>query len=147
MSAIRAIRNRRAEMNIPPSKKAKVYVETEQTELCSAGIDFIKRLASSNDVEVKSSFVNLGNTVTIVTDNAKIYIPMGDLVDFEAERKRLEKELAQAQDKLDFINKKLSNPGFVNKAPEKVVNQNTEDAAKLEDKIENVKKSIESLGK
>lgn len=57
--------------------------------------------------------------MTIVTDNAKIYIPMGDLVDFEAERKRLEKELAQAQDKLDFINKKLSNPGFVNKAPER----------------------------
>ena len=147
MSAIRAIRNRRAEMNIPPSKKAKVYVETEQTQLFSAGVDFIKRLASSNDVEVKSSFDNLGNTVTIVTDNAKIYIPMGDLVDFEAERKRLEKELAQAQDKLDFINKKLSNPGFVNKAPEKVVNQNKEDAAKLEDKIANIKNSIDSLGK
>ena len=147
MSAIRAIRNRRAEMNIPPSKKAKVYVETEKTELFSAGVDFIKRLASSNDVEVKSSFDNLGNTVTIVTDNAKIYIPMGDLVDFEAERKRLEKELVQAQDKLDFINKKLSNPGFVNKAPEKVVNQNKEDAAKLEDKIANIKNSIDSLGK
>ena len=147
MSAIRAIRNRRAEMNISPSKKAKVYVETEQTQLFSAGADFIKRLASSNDVEVKSSFDNLGNTVTIVTDNAKIYIPMGDLVDFEAERKRLEKELAQAQDKLDFINKKLSNPGFVNKAPEKVVNQNKEDAAKLEDKIANIKNSIDSLGK
>ena len=73
--------------------------------------------------------------------------PMGDLVDFEAERKRLEKELAQAQDKLDFINKKLSNPGFVNKAPEKVVNQNKEDALKLEDKIANIKNSIESLGK
>ena len=147
MSAIRAIRNRRAEMNIHPSKKAKVYVETEKTELFSAGADFIKRLASSNDVEVESSFDNLGNTVTIVTDNAKIYIPMGDLVDFEAERKRLEKELAQAQDKLDFINKKLSNPGFVNKAPEKVVNQNKEDAAKLEDKIANIKNSIDSLGK
>ena len=121
--------------------------KTEETELFSAGVDFIKRLAYANDVEVKSGFDNLGNTVTIVTDNAKIYIPMGDLVDFEAERKRLEKELAQAQDKLDFINKKLSNPGFVNKAPEKVVNQNKEDAAKLEDKITNIKNSIDSLGK
>ena len=147
MSAIRAIRNRRAEMNIPPSKKAKVYIETENTELFEAGAQFIIRLASANEVEVKSGFDNLGNTVTIVTDNAKIYIPMGDLVDFEAERKRLEKELAQAQDKLDFINKKLSNPGFVNKAPEKVVNQNKEDALKLEDKIANIKNSIESLGK
>ena len=147
MSAIRAIRNRRAEMNIPPSKKAKVYIETENTELFEAGAQFIIRLASANEVEVKSGFDNLGNTVTIVTDNAKIYIPMGDLVDFEAECKRLEKELAQAQDKLDFINKKLSNPGFVNKAPEKVVNQNKEDALKLEDKIANIKNSIESLGK
>ena len=147
MSAIRAIRNRRAEMNIPPSKKAKVYIETENTELFEAGAQFIIRLASANEVEVKSGFDNLENTVTIVTDNAKIYIPMGDLVDFEAERKRLEKELAQAQDKLDFINKKLSNPGFVNKAPEKVVNQNKEDALKLEDKIANIKNSIESLGK
>ena len=67
-------------------------------------------------------------------------------VDFEAERKRLEKELAAAQDKLDFINKKLSNPGFVNKAPEKVVAQNKEDAAKLSEKIESIKKSIETLG-
>ena len=92
-------------------------------------------------------FDNLGNIVTIITDDAEIYIPMGDLVDFEAERKRLEKELAQAQDKLDFISKKLNNPGFVNKAPEKVVAQNREDAAKLQEKIENIKNSLEILGK
>ena len=127
MSAIRAIRNRRAEMN-------------------NMGAEFIKRLASTNDVQVSADFSNLENTVTIITDDAKIYIPLGELVDFEAERKRLEKDLAAAQDKLDFINKKLNNPGFVNKAPEKVVAQNREDAAKLEEKIANIKNSIDNLG-
>ncbi|HBN38503.1 MAG TPA: valine--tRNA ligase [Ruminococcaceae bacterium] len=147
MKAIRAIRNRRSEMNIPPSRKATVYAETSYADTFAMGSEFIKRLASANEVVIGDSFENLGNTVTIITDDAKIYIPMGDLVDFEAEKKRLEKELAQAQDKLDFINKKLSNPGFVNKAPEKVVNQNKADAAKLEEKIANIKNSIETLGK
>ena len=145
MSAIKAIRNRRAEMNIAPSRKAKVYVETTDTETFMSGVEFIKRLASANDVEVTSSFGDLGNVVTIITDDAKIYIPLGDLVDFEAEKKRLEKELAAAEDKLAFINKKLNNPGFVNKAPEKVVAQNREDAAKLEEKIAQIKKSIEEI--
>ena len=146
MKAIRAIRNRRSEMNIPPSKKAKVYVETADEGIFEMGAKFIIRLASASEVEVGTDFDSLGNTVTIITDDAKIYIPMGDLVDFEAERKRLEKELAQAQDKLDFINKKLNNPGFVNKAPEKVVEQNRADAKVLEDRIENIKKSINTLG-
>ncbi|MBQ3903374.1 MAG: class I tRNA ligase family protein, partial [Eubacterium sp.] len=146
MEAIRAIRNRRAEMNIAPSKKAKVYVETSAVETFTKGAEFIKRLASASDVEVADSFGDLGNVVTIITNDAKVYIPLGDLVDFEAERKRLEKELAQAEDKLAFINKKLSNPGFVNKAPEKVVAQNKEDAAKLEEKIATIKKSIEDIG-
>ena len=147
MSAIRAIRNRRAEMNIPPSKKSAVFVETDQTDTFTFGTDFIKRLAYANEVTVDTAFGDLGNVVTIITNDAKIYIPLGDLVDFEAEKKRLEKELAQAEDKLAFINKKLSNPGFVNKAPEKVVQQNKDDAAKLEEKIAMIKKSIEEIGK
>ena len=146
MKAIRAIRNRRSEMNIPPSKKASVFVETSYTDTFTMGTEFIKRLAYSNEVEVAEKFSDLENTVTIITDDAKIYIPLGELIDFEAERKRLEKELAAAQDKLDFINKKLNNPGFVSKAPEKVVAQNRADAAKLEEKIANINKSIESLG-
>lgn len=147
MAAVRAIRNRRAEMNIPPSRKAAVYVETQDTDTFNYGAEFIKRLAYAGDVTVAESFDNLGNVVTIVPESAKIYIPMGELVDFEAERKRLEKDLAAAQDKLDSINKKLSNPGFVNKAPENVVNKNREDAAKLEEKITSIKASLDSLGK
>ena len=147
MDAIRAIRNRRAEMNIPPSKKSKVYVETAFADVFAVGSEFIKRLAYASDVEISDAFGDLGNTVTIVTNDAKIYIPLGDLVDFEAEAKRLQKELAAAEDKLAFINKKLDNPGFVNKAPEKVVQQNRDEAAKLTEKIANLRSSLENLGK
>ena len=147
MDAIRAIRNRRAEMNIPPSKKSKVYVETAFSDVFAVGSEFIKRLAYASDVEIADAFGDLGNTVTIVTNDAKIYIPLGDLVDFEAEAKRLQKELAVAEEKLAFINKKLDNPGFVNKAPEKVVQQNRDEAAKLTEKIANLRSSLENLGK
>ena len=147
MDAIRAIRNRRAEMNIPPSKKSKVYVETAFADVFAVGSEFIKRLAYASDVEIADAFGDLGNTVTIVTNDAKIYIPLGDLVDFEAEAKRLQKELAVAEEKLAFINKKLDNPGFVNKAPEKVVQQNRDEAAKLTEKIANLRSSLENLGK
>ena len=146
MDAIRAVRNRRAEMNIPPSKKAKAFVETAFTDTFARGIEFIKRLASANEVTVDTAFGDLGNVVTIITDSAKIYIPLGDLVDFEAEKKRLEKELAKDEEKLAFIMKKLNNPGFVSKAPEQVVAQNKEDAAKLEEKIAQTKKSISEIG-
>lgn len=147
MDAIRAIRNRRAEMNIPPGKKSKVYVETAFSDVFAVGSEFIKRLAYASDVEIADAFGDLGNTVTIVTNDAKIYIPLGDLVDFEAEAKRLQKELAAAEEKLAFINKKLDNPGFVNKAPEKVVQQNRDEAAKLTEKIANLRSSLENLGK
>ena len=147
MDAIRAIRNSRAEMNIPPSKKSKVYVETAFADVFAVGSEFIKRLAYASDVEIADAFGDLGNTVTIVTNDAKIYIPLGDLVDFEAEAKRLQKELAAAEEKLAFINKKLDNPGFVNKAPEKVVQQNRDEAAKLTEKIANLRSSLENLGK
>ena len=147
MDAIRAIRNRRAEMNIPPSKKSKVYVETAFADVFAVGSEFIKRLAYAADVEIADGFGDLGNTVTIVTNDAKIYIPLGDLVNFEAEAKRLQKELAAAEEKLALINKKLDNPGFVNKAPEKVVQQNRDEAAKLTEKIANLRSSLENLGK
>ena len=146
MQAVRAIRNRRAEMNIPPSKKAAVFVETDDVNTFTYGAEFIKRLASASDVSVSDCVNNTENCVSIVTDSARIFIPMGELVDFEAEKKRLQKELAAAQDKLDFINKKLSNPGFVGKAPQKVVEQNRADAAKLEEKITGLKESLSSLG-
>lgn len=145
MVAIRGIRNRRAEMNVPPSKKAKVFVETSHVQLFENGVEFIKRLGSASDVQVANNFENLENAVLIITEDAKIFIPMGELIDFAAERKRLEKERETCKEKLDFIQKKLSNAGFLAKAPVAVVQGQMQDAEKLKDKIEMLSNSIKNL--
>ena len=134
MTAVRAIRNRRAEMNVPPSKKAKVYIATAYKATFEQGGVFMQKLASASEVEVADSF-ELDGAVCIVTEDAKIYIPMGELVDFEAERARLLKELAAVQKDLDFVNSKLSNENFVAKAPANVVAAQREQKARYEEKI------------
>ena len=145
MEAIRAIRNRRGEMNVPPSRKAHVYIATDKTEEFNTATVFMQRLASASDVTVGESF-DIPNAVSIVTAHAKIYIPMGDLVDFEAERKRLTKEKENAEKKLAQINNKLSNPGFLAKAPQQVVDGQKAEAEKLTEKIKMIEESISKLG-
>ncbi len=145
MTAVRAIRNRRAEMNVPPSKKAKVYIATAYKATFEQGGVFMQKLASASDVEVADSF-ELDGAVCIVTEDAKIYIPMGELVDFEAERARLLKELAAVQKDLDFVNSKLSNENFVAKAPANVVAAQREQKARYEEKIAMLNESIAKLG-
>ena len=144
MEAIRAIRNRRAEMNVPPSRKAHVYIATECKDVFSTAVVFLQRLASAADVEIGDSF-EIPGAVSIVTAHAKVYIPMGDLVDFEAERKRLTKEKEGAEKKLSGICAKLSNPGFLAKAPEAVVNNQREEEKKLREKIKNIEESLAAL--
>ncbi len=145
MTAVRAIRNRRAEMNVPPSKKAKVYIATAHKATFEQGGVFMQKLASASEVEVADSF-ELDGAVCIVTQDAKIYIPMGELVDFEAEKARLNKELAAVQKDLDFVNNKLSNENFVAKAPANVVAAQREQAVKYAEKIAMLKESIAKLG-
>ena len=145
MEAIRAIRNRRGEMNVPPSRKAHVYIATDKTEIFETATVFMQRLASASDVTVGESF-DIPNAVSIVTAHAKIYIPMGDRVDFEAERKRLTKEKENAEKKLAQINNKLSNPGFLAKAPQQVVDGQKSEAEKLTEKIKMIEESISKLG-
>ena len=144
MEAIKAVRNRRSEMNVPPSRKAHVYIATEDKEIFETGAVFMQRLASASDVTVGDSF-DIPGSVSIVTANAKIYIPMGDLVDFEAERKRLSKEKETAEKKLSQIENKLSNPGFLAKAPEQVVEGQKAEQAKLKEKIKMIDESIAAL--
>ncbi|MBQ7596058.1 MAG: class I tRNA ligase family protein, partial [Clostridia bacterium] len=145
MEAIRAIRNRRAEMNVPPSRKAKYYITADDKDAFrSAGI-FMQRLASASEVELGDSF-DIEGAVSIVTAHAKIHIPMGELIDFEAEKARLNKEKEKALKELEFISKKLNNPGFVSKAPEAVVQGQRDAAAKLQDKISMLEDSIAKLG-
>ncbi len=145
MEAIRAIRNRRAEMNVPPKKKAAVYVETAYEDTFRAGIPYIQRLASASDVIIGKDLPTEG-AVNVVTPDAKLYIPMAELVDFAAEKERLQKEKDKTQKDLDFFLKKLSNPGFVNKAPAAVVEKDKASAEKLKEKIAKLEESLSKLG-
>ena len=144
MEAIRAIRNRRAEMNVPPSRRAKVYVASSFEETFRKGAQFVARLAYASEVEVGEAF-SIPGAVTIVTADAKVYIPMDELVDKKAELKRLNKELETAQKQLDQVNAKLNNPSFTGKAPANVVEGARQNAQKLEDKIKMIASSIEAL--
>ncbi len=144
MEAVRAVRNRRAEMNVPPSRKAKLFIETAYSKTFEAAGVFMQKLAWASEVEVGSNFT-IENAVSIITDDAKIFIPMGDLVDFEAERVRLNKELAAAEKNLEGIVAKLANESFVAKAPAAVVEAQRETGEKLKDKIEMLKGSLSTL--
>ncbi len=146
MTAIKAIRNRRAEMNVPPSRKAKIYIETALEDVFAVSAEYMNKLASASEVEIGKDF-NLENSVNIVTSDAKIYIPMGELIDFEAERKRLQKEMDNAQKQLDMVMNKLNNEKFVSNAPQAVVDGQRAQAESLEAKLSMLKESLDSLGK
>ena len=144
MEAITAIRTQRNEMNVPPSKKAKLFIATAIPETFSNGEQFFKKLASASEVEISDSF-DIDGAVTIVTSNAKIYIPMEELVDKEAELKRLNKELKQVEKMLAQDEGKLNNPGFMSKAPEKVIEKIKGQAEKEREKIALIHAAMDAL--
>ena len=144
MEAITAIRTQRNEMNVPPSKKAKLFIATAIPETFSNGEQFFKKLASASEVEISDSF-DIDGTVTVVTSDAKIYIPMEELVDKEAELKRLNKELKQVEKMLAQDEGKLNNPGFMSKAPEKVIEKIKGQAEKEREKIALIHAAMDAL--
>ena len=146
MDAVRAIRNRRAEMNVPPSKKAKVLILTEKKDTFSAGAGFFPKLAYASEIELIDAVpADAAKMASVVTGDAQIYMPMGDLIDFEAERARLGKEKSKVEADIDFVMKKLNNPKFVDKAPEKVVAAEREKAEKLREHLAKLEESIAAL--
>ena len=147
MTAIKAVRNRRAEMNVAPSKKAKIFIETAYADTFLKGTVFFKRLASASEVEVAAHFDDMNSAVSIITESARLYIPMDELVDFKAELARLNKEKAGVQKELDFVNNKLNNENFVNKAPAAVVEGQRQAKAQLEEKMALILESIEKIEK
>ena len=147
MDAVRAIRNRRAEMNVPPSKKAKVLILTEKKDTFSAGAGFFPKLAYASEIELIDAVpADAAKMASVVTGDAQIYMPMGDLIDFEAERARLGKEKKKVEDDIAFVMKKLNNPKFVDKAPENVVAAEREKADKLREHLAKLEESIAALG-
>lgn len=131
MDAIRAIRNRRAEMNVPPSKKAQLILVTKRPETYEVGKHFITRMAYASEVTVTAQApADLKGMVTVATHDANIYLPLAELVDIAAELERIAKEKAKAEDNLKRIEAKLANESFTSRAPENVVNAEREKAEK-----------------
>ncbi|MDY5586759.1 MAG: valine--tRNA ligase [Oscillospiraceae bacterium] len=147
MDAIKAVRARRSEMNVPPSRKSHLIIVTDRAKAFTDGEKFICKLAYASGVEVRAELPeSTDGMVSVITDNARMFMPMAELVDLEKERARMEKELANAKKQLDGQNAKLANENFVSRAPEKVVNAEREKKAKLEALIENLEESLKNLG-
>ncbi len=146
MDAIKAIRNRRAEMNVPPSKKASLHIETASAQVFRDCVPFLERLASAASVEVGDSFT-MPDAVQVITDSAKIYIPMDELIDKEKELARLNKEKAACEKDIEFVSKKLDNPGFVAKAPAQLVENERARLATAQERLAKLKESIAALEK
>ena len=144
MEAIRGIRNRRAEMNVPPSKKADLYIETAFADTFAAGVPFLQRLASAAEVQIGESF-EVPGAVTIVTAAATVKIPMDALVDKAAELARLEREWGNVKKQLDGVMARLNNKAFTDKAPEAVVAGAREQAAQLQEKLAGLEQSMDQL--
>ena len=147
MDAIRAVRTRRSEMNVPPSKKAHLTVATSEKAVFELGIPFLKKLAYASEVSIVDSGVapEAAGTVTVVTHVAQLSMPLAELVDMEKEKARMEKELKKNSAELEKLNTKLSNPGFVNKAPVHVVEAEKERAVKLTELVAKLQEQLQSM--
>ncbi len=144
MTAIKAVRNRRNEMNVAPSKKAKVIIDTAFTETFKNGANFFTRLASASEVDIVAGYED-DSAVTIITADAKIFIPMDELVDFKAELERLNKEKAAVQKDIDFVSNKLNNQNFVAKAPAKLVEEQKEKLQKYTEQMAMIDEAIAKI--
>ena len=146
MDLIRAIRARRAEMNVPPSKKAELRIVTGQPEAYRQGLHFIQRLAYASEVAFpESAPADVTGLVSIVTHDATAYLPLSELVDLAAERERIAKELEKAKNGLRITEGKLSNEKFVAHAPENVVNAEREKVTKYKELITKLEESAMAM--
>ncbi|MGO1470657.1 MAG: class I tRNA ligase family protein, partial [Tissierella sp.] len=148
-TAIKNIRNARLEMDIAPSKKSTIVFVTKNThieDIINKGERYFKNLASAEDVLVQSSKEGLdGENIAVVLDKAEAFLPLKDLIDFEKEMERLQKEKEKLQDELKRVTSKLSNEGFISKAPEKIINGEKAKKEKYESMMEKVLERIENI--
>ena len=144
MDVIRGVRNRRAEMNVPPSRKTNLYIATAEPNTFENGIAILNKLAYATQITIGQAF-DIEGAVTIVTNDAKVYIPMDELVDKKAELARLNKELETAKKQFAQVNGKLNNQGFLSKAPAQVVEGVKKDFDTLTERIQLIESSISAL--
>ena len=146
MDNIKAIRARRAEMNVPPSKKAEVLVVTATPEVYAQGVHFIQRLAYASGVTfAENAPADVTGMISVVTHNATAYLPLSELVDIAAELERIAKEKEKAENGLRIVEQKLFNEKFVSRAPEAVVNAEKEKAAKYKELIAKLEESAKAM--
>ena len=148
MDGIRNIRNVRSEMNVPPSKKAKVIIvpTSEKKEAMEYGKDYFITLASASLVEIVEDETNIPeDAVSVVIDGVKIFIPLDELVDFSKELDRLNKEKTKLESEIKRVNGKLSNQGFLAKAPEKLIKEEEAKKEKFEEMIKSVLERIANI--
>ena len=147
MTAIKSVRSRRAEMNVPPSRKATLMIVAERPEAFAAGEMYICKLAYADHIVLCDAVPeNAEKMVSVVTDEARLFMPMAELVDLDKERARLEKELEKARKNYENQMRKLSNESFVARAPEQVVQTERDRAEKAKALIENLEESLKNLG-
>ncbi|MBE6547308.1 MAG: valine--tRNA ligase [Ruminococcaceae bacterium] len=151
IDAIKAIRTRRSEMNVAPSRKAKVYIETRYENIFGEqSAVFFSRLASASEVVVADKFdeaeVSADNAVQIITDACTVYLPLSDIIDFEKEKARLQGEEKKLLGEIERIEKKLANEGFVSKAPAAVIDGERAKLAKYTENLEGVRSALAKLG-
>ena len=144
MDVIRGVRNRRAEMNVPPSRKTNLYIATAEPNTFENGIAILNKLAYATQITIGQAF-DIEGAVTIVTNDAKVYIPMDELVDKNAELARFNKELETAKKQFAQVNGKLNNQGFLSKAPAQVVEGVKKDFETLTERIQLIESSISAL--
>ncbi len=149
IEAIKSLRNVRTEMNVPPSRKAKVmaYVtESDALEAFKSGETYFQKLASASGVEfLNTKEETPENVVSVVTRGAEIFMPLLDLVDLEKELERLNKEKEKLEKEIDRVNKKLANEKFVAKAPQEVVDEEKTKGEKYKEMLQSVIVRLDSL--
>jgi valyl-tRNA synthetase len=135
---IKSIRNMRSQMNIPPSVKTNLTVETQHTELFNSAIMLLERLAYAKDVKIVTSGANTDGSAVCVTDSARAFIPMTELTDREKELERLNREKDSVQKDIDFLTQKLGNENFIAKAPPHLVDAEKAKLKKAQERMENI---------
>ncbi|MBQ7960747.1 MAG: valine--tRNA ligase [Clostridia bacterium] len=145
MEAIKGVRNVKSEMNVPPSKKIKFFVVTEDADLFKQATTFLEKLASASEVDIRADKAGIPeNVVSVVNPKAEILLPLDELVDKEKEIERLTKEKTKLEGEIKRVEGKLSNKGFTDKAPAAVVEEERQKGEKYKAMLEKV---LESLGK
>ena len=145
IALIKAIRARRTEMGVAPSRRAKLYIVTKSTETFADAAPFFQKLAGASEVELVDSYAD-STAVQIITDSAVAYIPLADMIDFEAERKRLTTELEKNANEIKRVEAKLAGDGFISKAPAAVIEGERQKLEKYREVRRGLEEALAKLG-